>query len=63
MRIAIVVLLTMALEMASIAQQPLPSTTTGDDKPAAVNAGLTDDEIAVPAGRTSMPRMLGVAKA
>ena len=63
MRIAIVVILTMALEMASTAQRALPSTTTGDDKPAAVNAGLADDEIAVPAGRTSMPRMLGAAKA
>jgi len=55
MRIAIVVLLTMALEM--------PSTTTGDENPVAVNAGMTEDEIAVPAGRTSMPRMLGAAKA
>jgi hypothetical protein len=63
MRIAIVVLLTKALEMASTAQQALPSTTTGEDKPAAVNAGLTDDEIAVPLGRTFTPTMLGAAKA
>ena len=63
MRVAIVVLLTKALEMPSTAQQPLPSTTTGDYKPAALNAGLADDEIAVPTGRTLMPRMLGAAKA
>jgi hypothetical protein len=63
MRIAIVALLTEALEMPSTAQQALPSTTTGDDKPEAVDAGLADDEIAVPAGRTFMPRMLGAAKA
>ena len=62
-RIAIVVLQTMALEMPSTAQQAPPSTKTGDDKPAAVNAGLANDEIAVSAGRTLMPRMLGAAKA
>jgi hypothetical protein len=53
----------MALEMPVTAQQALSSTTTGDEKPAAVNAGLADDEIAVLPGRTSMPRMLGAAKA
>ena len=63
MRIAIVVLLTMALEMPSTAQQAPPSTKTGDDKPAAVNAGLANDEIAVPPGRAFMPRVLGVANA
>jgi hypothetical protein len=63
MRIAIVVQVTMALEMPSTAQQALPFTTTGDDKPAAVNASLANDEIAVPPGRTFMPRMLGAAKA